>query len=100
MGADECDTRALTGHGRRAIGSVSHQGDSALPRWGHVDLSRRVKVPIRRCWHQLQQPGNLPADSLVDRAERLLLLSPVSQIDPKSRGRKAKTGLRIRVAAR
>src|SRR5262249_53008542 len=31
---------------------------------------------------------------------RLLLLNPVSQINPKRRGRKAKTGLDIRITAR
>src|SRR5262245_40745172 len=29
-GADECEARALTGHGRSAIAGVPHQGDSPL----------------------------------------------------------------------
>src|SRR5262249_1405106 len=40
-----------------------------------------------------------PADSLIDRSERLLLLDPVSQINPQRRGRKAETGLGCRITA-
>src|SRR5262245_28076083 len=100
IGADECDTRALTGHGRRAVGGVYDQDDSTVrPPW-HVDLCRRIEVPIGRHWHHLQQPRNLPADSLIDRPERLLLLNPVSQINPKGWGHKAKTSLGLGITAR
>jgi hypothetical protein len=81
IGADECDTRALSGHRRSAIGSVSHQDDSALRPSGHIDLSGRIKVPIRRRWHHFQKPRDLPADSFIDRSERLLLLNPGLQIN-------------------
>src|SRR5262249_30525983 len=77
----------------------SHQDDSALRPSGHVDLSRRIEVPIRRRWHHLQKSRDLPADSLIDRSERLLLLNPVLQINPKRWGRKAKAGLGIRITA-
>ena len=99
IGADECETRALAGHGRGAIGSISQKDHAPLrPSW-HLDLSGLIKVPIRRRWHHLQQPGNFPADSLIDCFERLLLLNPVVQTNVKRLGRKAKTGLGIRITA-
>lgn len=66
----------------------------------HVDLRRGVEVVVSCVGHHLQQPGNFPADVLIDVRKRLLLLSSVSQVNLDGRCSKAKACLGIGIAAR